>query len=116
MGGRHKPRRVDEPRPARPGRAGRRGPRDRGSGTGAEALTASPALREAAARQAAIRTIASGERPVYRCVAAQDGRWEVLGCPWLAIAADDRRSAVERAKTAVADWLGVDPGAFDVES
>jgi hypothetical protein len=50
--------------------------------------------RDLAARQAGIRVIAGGERSVYRCVAAKDGRWEVLGCPWL-IEANDRRSAVE---------------------
>jgi hypothetical protein len=59
----------------------------------------SAAARESAARQAAIRTIASGERPVYRAMRAQEGRWEVLGCPWLSIDANDRRSAREATRT-----------------
>jgi hypothetical protein len=49
---------------------------------------ATPAAQEHAARQAAIRTIARGERPVYRAVQAQDGRWYVLGYPWLSIDAN----------------------------
>jgi hypothetical protein len=77
---------------------------------------ASTAVREAAARQAGIRVIAGGERPVYRCVAAQDRRWEVLGCPWLGINANNRRSAAEATRSAVAEWLGVDADVLDVES
>jgi hypothetical protein len=77
---------------------------------------ASTAARESAARQAGIRVIAGGERSVYRCVAAKDGRWEVLGCPWLSIEANDRRSAVEATGAAVADWLDVEPNAFGVEA
>jgi hypothetical protein len=62
----------------------------------------SEGARESAAHQAAIRTIASGERPVYRAIRAQDGRSEVLGCPWLSIDANDRRSALDGARAAVA--------------
>jgi hypothetical protein len=76
----------------------------------------SEATRKSAARQAAIRTIASGERPVYRAMRAQNGRWEVLGCPWLSIDASDRRSALDGTRAAVAEWLGVDPAAVDVET
>jgi hypothetical protein len=65
--------------------------------------------------QAAIRTIARGERPVYRATEAQDGRWYVLRYPWLHINAKDRRSALETTRAAVTEWLGVDPDAFDVE-
>jgi hypothetical protein len=75
----------------------------------------STAAREQAAHQAAIRTIASGERPVYRALRAQDGRWYVHGYPWLSIDASDRRSAVETTRAAVAEWLGVEADAFDVE-
>jgi hypothetical protein len=39
-----------------------------------------------------------------------------LGYPWLSIDADDRRSAVEATRLAVADWLAVSPDAFDVEA
>jgi hypothetical protein len=75
----------------------------------------SAAAREEAARQAAIRTIASRERPVYRAMRAQDGHWEVLGCPWLSIEARDRLSAVEATRAAVAHWLSVEPATVDVE-
>ena len=47
---------------------------------------------------------------------AQDGRWYVLGYPWLSIDANDRRSALEAIRTAVEEWLGVHRKAFDVES
>jgi hypothetical protein len=72
--------------------------------------------REHAARQAGTRTIARGQRPVYRAMQAEDDRWYLLGYPWLSIDADDRRSAVEATRAAVADWLGVEPDAFDVEA
>jgi hypothetical protein len=55
----------------------------------------SDARQEAAAYQAALRTIARGERPLYRAMQAQDGDWYVLGYPWLSIDANDHRSAVE---------------------
>jgi hypothetical protein len=45
-----------------------------------------------------------------------DGLWGVLGFEWLAVKANDRRSAVEASRAAVADWLDVEPGSFDVES
>jgi hypothetical protein len=77
---------------------------------------ASPAARESAARQAAIRTIAGGERPVYRVLPAQDGGWAVLGYPWLVIDAKDRKSALECARTAVVQWLNVGVDDFDVEA
>ena len=77
---------------------------------------ASPTTQEHAARQAAIRTIARGERPVYRAMQAKDGRWYILGYAWLSIDANDRRSAVEATRAAVAEWLGVEPDTFDVVS
>ena len=77
---------------------------------------ASPATQQQVARQAAIRTIARGERPVYRAMQAQDGRWYVLGYTWLSIDAIDRRSALEATRAAVAEWLGIDPAAVDVQS
>lgn len=75
----------------------------------------SEADRQRVARQAAIRTIARGERPVFRVLLAADGRWYVLGYPWLSIDANDRRSALDATRAAVAEWLGVEPEAFDVE-
>jgi hypothetical protein len=76
----------------------------------------SEAARERVARQAAIRTIRSGERPVYRAMQAQDGRRYVLGYPWLSIDATDRRSALDSTRAAVAEWLGVEPDEVDVET
>ena len=76
----------------------------------------SEADRQRVARQAAIRTIARGERPLYRAMQAQDGRWYVLGYPWLSIDANDRRSARDATRAAVAEWLGVQHDAFDVET
>jgi hypothetical protein len=49
----------------------------------------SEADRQRVAGQAAIRTIARGERPVYRAMQDEDGRWYVLGYPWLSIDAKD---------------------------
>ena len=43
----------------------------------------SEADRQRVAGQAAIRTIARGERPVCRAMQDEDGRWYVLGYPWL---------------------------------
>ena len=80
------------------------------------ARNSSPVAQERAARQAGIRTIRRGERPVYRALLAVDGRWYVLGYPWLSIDADDRRSAWEATRAAVAGWLGVEPDEFDVET
>ena len=76
----------------------------------------SEADRQRVARQAAIRTIARGERPVHRVLEAVDGNWYVLGYPWLSIDASERRSALEGTRAAVAGWLDVDPDAFDVVS
>lgn len=62
------------------------------------------------------REIARGQRPLYRVRAGQDGRWTVEGCPSLSVTASDRRAALERTRTAVAEWLDVEPDAFDVEA
>jgi hypothetical protein len=67
------------------------------------------------AAQAAVRVISRGLRPLYRVVAAHDGRWAVEWCPWLSVDASDRRGALVAARAAVADWLGVPPDSFDVE-
>jgi hypothetical protein len=76
---------------------------------------ASEATRQASALQAGRRTISRGERPLYRVRAAQDGRWEVEGCPWLSIEASERRAGLQRTREAIAAWLEVEPDAFDVE-
>jgi hypothetical protein len=75
----------------------------------------SEAARERQSRQAAIRTIRSGERSVYQVLAAPDGSWSVLARPWLVIDANDRRSALEATRAAVVEWRGVCPDQFDVE-
>jgi hypothetical protein len=75
----------------------------------------SDAQREASARQAALRTIARGEQPLYRVRITQDGTWAVDWCPWLSIDATDRGDAMAEARTSVAGWLGVSPSTFDVE-
>jgi hypothetical protein len=76
----------------------------------------SDAQCEASARQAARRVIARGERPLYRVRMAQDGRWAVDWCPWLPLAATDRREAVAAARAAVAGWLEVDGSMVEVEA
>ena len=55
----------------------------------------SEAARAQAAYQASIRTIRSGDRPLYRVRTAEEGRWYVDGCPWLVIDANDPCSARE---------------------
>jgi hypothetical protein len=77
---------------------------------------ASAGAQQHAAYQGGLRAIRQGERPVYRILPAADGRWYVLGYPWLSNDANDRRSAVTATRASVADWLGVDPDAFDVAS
>jgi len=72
--------------------------------------------REHGAYQAALRMVRAGERPLYLIRMAQDGHWQVEGRPWLSIDARERRSALEGTRAAVAEWLGVDPDAFDVVS
>jgi hypothetical protein len=75
----------------------------------------SEAARQRAAYQASLRTIRRGERPVYRVMPELDGSWSALGFEWLSIDANDRRSALDATRAAVAEWLGVEPEAFDVE-
>ena len=74
------------------------------------------ARRRDIAAQAAVRLIRSGERPVYRLVPTQDGRWAIESRGWLSVDASDRRGALVAARAAVADWLDVPADSFDVES
>ena len=76
----------------------------------------SEAAREQAAYQASIRTIRSRERPLYLVRPGLDGSWVVDGYPWLSIDANDRRSARDATRAAVAAWLGVEADAFEVKS
>jgi len=62
------------------------------------------------------RMIARGERPGYRIADTGDGTTvHIVELPWLGRVAADRTDAASRARDVIARWLGVDPGAFDVE-
>jgi len=76
----------------------------------------SDAARGRAAYQASLRTIGAESGRAYRVMPRQDGSWSVLGFEWLAVVANDRRSAMEATRAAVAEWLGVEPDVFDVEA
>jgi hypothetical protein len=67
----------------------------------------------ARAYQASLRMIQSGERPVYRAIPLQNGSWSLLGFEWLAVDANDRGSALEASRAAVAAWLGVAADTFE---
>ena len=69
-----------------------------------------------AAHQASRRMIARGNRPAYRVTTPDDGRWRVDTLPWVAVTATGRREALDEARAAIAEWLGVAPDSFDVES
>jgi hypothetical protein len=68
-----------------------------------------------AAHQASRRMIARGDRPTFRVTADEDGRWRLDALPW-PIAATSRREALDEARAAIAEWLQVDPDAFDVDA
>lgn len=59
--------------------------------------------------------VSRGERPGYRLTPSQDGRWELNALPWLPMTASNRLEALAAAKTAIAKWLEVHPGTFDVQ-
>ncbi len=46
---------------------------------------------------------------------SQDGRWRVDALTWLSTTATRRREALDEARTAIAEWLGVPRDAFEVE-
>jgi hypothetical protein len=75
----------------------------------------SEAQRQERARVGALRSIARGDRPLYRVRIAQDGSWDVDWCPWLVGTAANRRVALAEARATIAEWLEVDPEAFEVE-
>jgi hypothetical protein len=58
--------------------------------------------------------IQSGEPPVYRAMPLQNGSWSILCFEWLAVDANERRSALEATRAAVAAWSGVAADTFDV--
>jgi hypothetical protein len=61
------------------------------------------------------RVIASGGRPLCRLGTVHGGRWTVELSP-LPLSATERRAALIEARAAIAEWLDVDPEAFDVEA
>jgi hypothetical protein len=62
------------------------------------------------------RMIARGERPGYHVAETGDGETiHVVELPWLGRIAVDRPSAIRKARQAIAEWLGVDLEAFDIE-
>jgi hypothetical protein len=62
------------------------------------------------------RMISRGERPGYRIAETGDSETvHVVELPWLGRIATDRRDAIRSARQAIAEWLGVDLEAFDVE-
>ena len=60
--------------------------------------------------------IARKERPCYRVAETGDGTYHLIELPWIAPVAASRRTALARARDAVARWLEVDPGSFDIEA
>ena len=76
----------------------------------------SEARQQDAALSAGRRMIARGDRPGYRLMPAQDGRWQVDALPWLSVTAQARREALDEARAAIAAWLDVRPDSFDVET
>jgi hypothetical protein len=59
--------------------------------------------------------VARQERPCYRVAATGDGTFHLIELPWLAPVRATPGTAIDRARDAVAGWLGVDGGAFDIE-
>ena len=59
--------------------------------------------------------ISRGDRPGYRLMPAQDGRWYVDALPWLSVTVARRPEALDEARAAVAAWLDVDPDSFELE-
>ena len=72
--------------------------------------------RAEAAWVAGRRMVARRERPLYRIADTGDGRTiHVVELPWLPPIEASRSAAIERARDAVASWLGVDRMAVDIE-
>jgi len=68
------------------------------------------------ARQASLRAIAGGERPVYRPRVEPDGDLLLVRIPELDIATQARQpgDVAGMACDCIATWLGVELGTFDV--
>ena len=72
--------------------------------------------RAEAAWSAARRMIARRERPCYRVAETGDGTYHLIELPWIPPVTATRGTALDRARDAVAGWLDVDPGSFDIEA
>lgn len=60
--------------------------------------------------------IARKERPCYRVAETGDGATvHIIELPWITPIDATRQTAVDRARDAIAAWLDVQPGSFDVE-
>lgn len=68
------------------------------------------------ARQASLRAIAGGERPVYRPRVEPDGDLLFVRIPELDIGTQARQPSevAGMARDCIATWLGIDPDTFDV--
>jgi hypothetical protein len=72
--------------------------------------------RAEAAWSASRRMVARKERPCYRVAETGDGATvHIIELPWIAPIEATRRTAIDRAREAIAAWLDVQPDAFDVE-
>ena len=72
--------------------------------------------RAESAWSAARRMIARKERPCYRVADTGDGTYHLIELPWIPPVTATRATALGRARDAVAAWLDVDPGSFDIEA
>ena len=61
------------------------------------------------------RMIRDGQRPRYRVTIGHGGGWALSELPWLKLAATGRQEAVDAARATIAEWLEVDPDAFDLK-
>ena len=60
--------------------------------------------------------VARKDRPCYRVAETGDGATiHIIELPWIPPLEANRQDAVDRARSAIAAWLGVQPDAFDVE-
>jgi hypothetical protein len=59
--------------------------------------------------------IARGERPGYVVrTTSVDSHWEIIGIPWLPIAAACSSDAIDEARGSIGRWLDIGTDDFDV--
>ena len=71
--------------------------------------------RAQTAWSAARRMISRKERPCYRVAETGDGTYYLIELPWISPVPATRDEALARTRDAVATWLDVEPGTFDIE-